>query len=176
MNIYLMLVLALYFPAGAGLIYQSARVSLLPERIMSLALAIFCIELARMAVVDLHKASAVSSKKDNVLLEASLNRFRTVVTSTIVLELIGFYLALLFVSGGASVVICSQLWFNLWVNVQLWPGLTPEVIPFALRERIPVLLVNLLELVHLSLWRISSLQIWLASGMFALILLFLMIK
>lgn len=184
---------ALYLPAGMGLLWQSVLLQSLSESLLSLALTLFCAELARMAVVDLDNAAAIASEQiasgqggyaeedadkntEKSTNENALSKFRTVVTSTVVLELIGFYLALRFVASGAAVVIFSQLWFNLRVNVQLWPGLNPAVTPFELQQRIPVLVANVLALLLVSLWFISSWQLWLSSGLLILITCFLLVK
>lgn len=188
---------ALYLLAGMGLLWQSVLLQSLPESLLSLALTLFCAELARMAVVDLDNAAAIASEQiasgqggytegyaeedadkntEKSTNENALSKFRTVVTSTVVLELIGFYLALRFVASGAAVVIFSQLWFNLRVNVQLWPGLNPAVTPFELQQRIPVLVANVLALLLVSLWFISSWQLWLSSGLLILITCFLLVK
>lgn len=191
---------ALYLPASVGLLRQSVLLQSLPERLLSLALTLFCIELARMAVVDLDNAAAIASNQitaaqgdteedteedtegntpenaDKNADEKALSKFRAVVNSTVVLELIGFYGSLGFVASGAAVVIFSQLWFNLRVNVQLWPGLNPAVTPFELQQRIPVLVANILALLLVSLWFISSWQLWLASGLLILITCFLLVK
>jgi len=170
----------LYFPASAALLWQASESLLLSHRLVSLALALFCVELARMAAVDLCNVLAVSekgqAKEGQADREKDLNRFRTVVVSTIVLELIGFYTALFYVACGAAVVIFSQLWFNWFVGIQLWPGLTPEITVFKIQQRIPVLAVNALALLMLSLWFVPAYRLWIAVGLLVLIVLFLVVK
>lgn len=149
----------------------------LEESVLALALAFFCPELAYMASVDLKNIEAVAQQHTKQTAEDSrLNRFLLIVVSTIVLEIAGFYLSLLSLAAGAITVIFSQLWFNLLAGVQLWPGETPAITVFGIKERALVLLANLLGFMCISFWPISVTRIWSASGLLALITLFLLIK
>jgi len=167
----------LFIPAGIGLLIQAAFSATLAEKLLALALAIFCPELARMASVDLSNIEAVAQQQAQQPAEDSrLNRFRVVTISTIVLEITGFYLALISLAPGAIAVIVSQLWFNLLAGLQLWPGQTPAITAFGIKERAPVLIANLLGLIFISLWPLLATRLWSASGLLTLIILFLIVK
>lgn len=189
------LVSLLFLPAGVGFLVQVFTAGTLPESLIALALGLFCPELARMAFVDLDnidaiaeqhlsqeasqstaEPSAAGSAVESPIEDTRLRHFLRIVISTIVLELIGFYVALVSLPLGAGIVIFSQLWFNLLAGIQLWPGQTPAITSFGIAERGAVLSANMLGLVFLSCWPISSLQVLLSSGLLILIVLFLVIK
>ncbi len=173
-----------FAPAGIGLIWQAVYHETVAQQLLALALALFCPELARMAKVDLDNVAATMQQVE----DARLYRFLSVVNSTIVLELLGFYTALVSLPAGAVAIVCSQLWFNLLAELQLQPGQTPAVVSFGLSSRIPVLLANIVGLFFLSLWFVLApaseltfgvvIQVrrWLGGGMLALVVLFLLIK
>ncbi|MEM8504618.1 MAG: hypothetical protein AAF716_15855 [Cyanobacteria bacterium P01_D01_bin.1] len=177
----------LFAPAATGLIWRVIYSETLAQQLLALALALFCVELAIMAKVDLDNIAIVKEEEDT-----RLDRFFLVVISTIVLEVFGFYTALLSLPVGALVVVFSQLWFNLLAGLQLHPGRSPAVVSFGLSKRFSVLLANAAGLFLLSLWFIptlSSALSWelapsfviqlrrcLSGGLLALVVLFLLVK
>ena len=160
-----------FLPAGLTLLFHAIGSTSLAERILALALTLFCPELARMAFVDLRNISAIAQQED-----PQLQRFRKVVYSTIVLETVGFYTALVSLPIGASVIIVSQLWFNLLADIQLWPKETPAIVPLPANDRRAVLIANGIGIGLLGLWPIQETQIWLASGLLTLVTLFIVVK
>ncbi|MBE9063398.1 hypothetical protein [cf. Phormidesmis sp. LEGE 11477] len=176
----------LFIPAGARLLWQAVYGEAAAQRLLALALMLFCLELANMAKVDLDNISLTLKRALQQAEDDQLSSFLFVVSSTIVLELIGFYAALVSLPIGAIVIVCSQLWFNLLAKLQLQPGQTPAVISFGLLQRLPVLLANGAGLGLLSLWFVPNsalaigfviqLRQWLAGGLLALVILFLLIK
>lgn len=181
------LVPVLFLPAGLGLLMEISAAATTAERVLAAAIALFCPELARMAWVDLSNVAAVTQQTEQVAeqmaeqmaeqaRDSRLNRFHAVVISTIVLEITGFYLAMLSLPGGAIAVIFSQLWFNLLADIQLYPGQTPAIVPFGRADRRAVLIANGIGLGLLGLWFWQEIRIWLASGLFLLIIIFLLIK
>lgn len=166
----------LFLPAGLGLLIQGFHLTLVADRILALALALFCPELARMARVDLENIAAIIQSPAQSPAEDRLSHFHRVAVSTIVLEMVGFYTALVSLPWGAITIIFSQLWFNLLAGIQLRPEATPTIVPLGISDRCTVLIANGLGLALLSCWPISSVRIWLASGVFVLIVLFLFIK
>ena len=161
-----------FLPAGLGLLVRTVSSALLAERILALALTLFCIELARMAFVDLRNISAVAQQS----LDPRLQRFRKVTYSTIVLEVVGFYTALGSLPAGALIIIASQLWFNSLANIQLWPKAIPAVVSLPASDRLAVLIANGVGIGLLGLWPIQAVRTWSASGLLVLITLFLAIK
>ncbi|MGB3787319.1 MAG: hypothetical protein WA949_04865 [Phormidesmis sp.] len=174
----------LFAPAGIGLVLQAVYPETPAQQLLALALALFCPELARMAKVDLDNVAATMQQVE----DARLSRFLFVVVSTIVLELLGFYSALISLSVGALVIVGSQLWFNLLAELQLQPGQTPAVVSFGISRRMPVLLANMIGLLLLSLWfvpelapelrlgSVAQVRRWLSGGMLMLVTVFLLIK
>ena len=124
-----------------------------------------------MAFVDLRNISIVAQPQD-----PRIQRFRKVVYSTIVLEIVGFYAALYSLPIGALIIISSQLWFNLLAGIQLWPEKIPAIVSLPARARPAMLIANGLGIGLLGLWPIRETQIWSASGLLLLITLFLAIK
>ncbi len=172
------LVPVLFVPAGVLLIMQVITpASTVATRGLALALALFCPELAHMAGVDLKNVLALFSNQPPLSEEDSrLIRFYNVAASTIALELTGFYTALFSLPVGAAIIIASQLWFNLLANVQLEPDKTPPVVSFGASDRKPIIVANIVGLSFLLLWPIQTAQIFLASSLLLLIVLFLLIK
>jgi hypothetical protein len=210
----------LFLPPGSGLLFHSATSATLAERLLALALALFCPELAHMAQVDLDNIAAILRRNGYTPLENSfasvitvlrqppspfvepdaedahaedantvaqrssahlpedsrLNRFYKVTTSTIVLEIVGFYLALLSLQWGALLIILSQIWFNLLAAVQLHAKETPAVVSFGIADRQAVLVANAIGFGLLCSWPIEAARTWLASGLLVLIVLFLIMK
>lgn len=170
----------LFLPAGLGLITQAITTPYVAQKILAIALFLFCPELARMAWVDLQNIDAVAAvipkdPKDSFITEA-LTPFHRVVVSTIVLELFGFYLAQPFLVIGAIIIIFSQLWFNLLAGIQLCPEAAIPVVPLGMSDRKAVLIANAIALSLLCCWPIESVRPALATGLLILITLFLLIK
>ncbi len=174
----------LFVPAGMGLVWQIVYHETIAHQLLALALALFCPELARMAKVDLDNIAATMQQ----VADTRLSRFLSVVVSTIVLELLGLYIALVSLPMGALVIVGSQLWFNLLAKLQLQPKQTPAVVTFGISRRIPVLAANMVGLLLLSLWFVpvlapglalggaTQVRRWLGGGVLALVVLFLLIK
>lgn len=170
----------LFLPAGLGLVIQAIAAPSLDQKILSFALFLFCPELARMAWVDLKDvamtAETIKEDSEDLSLTQSLSRFHRVVVSTIVLELLGFYLALRFAAIGAIVIIFSQLWFNLFAGVQLRIAEPVPIVPFGIGDRSAVLMANAIALLLLCFWPMEPVRTALAIGLLTLITLFLLIK
>lgn len=160
-----------FLPAGLALLIQAASPIPLSERLLALALALFCPELAYMAFVDLKNIVAIAHQQDS-----RLKRFARVTHSTIVLETVGFYTALVSLPVGAVIIIASQLWFNLLADIQLWPEASPAIVSWPPSRRRAVLIANGLGLGLLGLWPIQEIRIWLTSGLLTLATLFLVLK
>jgi hypothetical protein len=198
----------LFLLPGLGLLFQAATsaTATSAERLLSLAIALFCPELARMAQVDLDNIAAILERNaqaipdqnaqvslrqnaqrpdlDPVAQQADLSppedsrlrHFYKVTLSTIVLEIVGFYLSLLSLQWGALTLIFSQIWFNLLAGVQLSPKETPAITPLGIAGRQAVLAANAIGFGLLCCWSIKAAQVWLALGLLVLVALFLVIK
>ena len=161
-----------FLPAGLMLLVRTVSSASLAERILALALALFCMELAHMAFVDLRNISAVAQQSP----DPRLQRFRKVTYSTIVSEVVGFYIALGSLPIGALIIIASQLWFNSLAGIQLWPKNIPAVVSLPASDRLAVLIANGIGIGLLGLWPIQEIRTWSASGLLILITLFLAVK
>ncbi len=179
----------LFVPAGLALLVQVATSPTVAERLLALALALLCPEAAHMAQVDLENAAAVAALMTSPQEEDSrLSHFRRVVISTVVLEAAGFYAALFSLQWGAIIIVFSQIWFNLLAGIRLFSNASPDeaseassndalkIVSFGIAERQVVLAINTLGLGLLCFWFIESAQVWLASGLLGLIVLFLVVK
>lgn len=172
----------LFVPAGLALLFQVATSDTVAEQLLALALALFCPELAYLARIDLENAAAVAALAASTQEEDSrLRHFHRVVISTIVLEATGFYTTFFSLQWGAILIISSQIWFNLLAGIRILPSETSpakalQVVSFGIAERQAVLAANTLGLGLLCFWFIESAQIWLASGLLGLTILFLTIK
>lgn len=167
----------LFVPAGLTLLFQVATSATVAERLLALALALFCPELASLAQIDLENAAAASTHEE----DSRLRHFHRVIISTIVLEATGFYTTFFSLQWGAILIIFSQIWFNLLAGIQILPSETPpakalQVVSLGIAERQAVLAANILGLGLLCFWFIELARIWLASGLLGLTVLFLVIK
>lgn len=165
----------LFLPAGLGILLRAVQAASLAERLLAIALALFCPELARMALVDASNLTAIAQHQQ----DSRLDRFLNVLISTVVLELFGFYIAFFSLPVGGIVVISSQLWFNLLAGIALYPGRIPAVTSLGIAERTPILIANGLGLLLLGLWMLwpdSDIRIGVAAGVLLLITLFLGLK
>lgn len=170
-------VICLYAPAVIALGQSSLKATTLPERVLSLAMLLFCVELARMARVDLDNIALIQPRlKDSQAEYSLLKTFRLTLLSTLVLELLGFYGTWVSLQWGGAIVLFSQLWFNLLAGIQLWPKQAEAIEVFGPRQRIPVLVANAMGLILLSLWTVETARLELAAGLLALVSLFLLIK
>ena len=196
------LIPVLFLPAGVGLFFKIATAPTAAQEVLAIALIIFCPELIRMAWVDLKNIEILNSTAvlpaasrstqtatsfEKISLESELDkslaqptqqlqRFRIVVISTIVLEATGYYLTLISLPAGALVIIFSQLWFNSLVAVQLYPSQPVPVVPFKLKDRRAILVVNVITTGLLCLWPIAAIRLSLASTLLALVALYLTVK
>jgi len=193
------LVPLVFVPAGVTLLTRSlgsvgigpAAIALTPaEQLLSIALLLFCIELSWMAYVDLNNVRLISSHTNTCKAEQAegsaadeqleqsslLNRFLGVLASTIVLETTGFYVALFSLLAGALLVVTSQIWFNLFSGVQLFPAQSHPIVLFGPRQRIDVLAANGVAFSSLCLWPAFSMELPAAICLLLLITLFLILK
>ncbi len=192
----------LFLPAGMGLLFEIAIAPSAAQKILALALALFCPELTRMAWVDLQNIELLTIAKTSSetvdtgsptiaaataqpkMTEPSaqpqqsqqLNRFRTVVVSTIALEVTGFYLTFASLPVGAVMIVLSQFWFNLLASIQLHPAKPVPIVSLGIQDRQAVLTVNAITAGLLCLWPIQSMRLGLAVALLALTTLFLAVK
>lgn len=146
----------LFVPACFGLLFKVGLASSLDERLVALGAVILCLEQSRMAAVDLRYVTQVKAQ----LNDPRLDRFRWVTLSTIVIELIGFYLALHWLGWGAFIVLVSQVWFHLLANIELQPEQDPPFYVRGISQRWSVLAADVIAIGLISLWiaRVAALM------------------
>ncbi len=138
----------LFLPASLGLLRQVIWGDGLSHQFLALGFLLFCIDQARMAVVDLDHIAAVQIQ----VTDARLKRFYWVTVSTIVIELVGFYAASILLGWGAMVVLLSQVWFNLCAGIQLQPTAAQVIRPQGISGRSLVLAGDIIGLLLVGLW------------------------
>jgi hypothetical protein len=158
-------ILLLFFPAWLGLLRQVFGADSLADQVLAIAILLLCIDQARMAVVDLEQLAQVKQQTQ----DRRLRRFSQATVSTIILELLGFYIAGIWLGSGAIAVLLSLIWFNLLAGIQLHPEQTVTIRPWGIPERLPVLLADGIGLVLISLWMVRIAPLAIASGLLGLV-------
>ena len=95
---------------------------------------------------------------------------------TIVIELIGFYLAWQYLALGMGVFLISQLFFNTAANLQLHPGSHDPIRPFPTQARWPVLLANGVALSLIALWQANQFRQLMSSLWLGMVVIYLAVK
>jgi hypothetical protein len=163
---------AIYSPACCLLLGKMILAADLSERILTVALLLLALDLARMAVVDLEAVKVLRQEGENAAVEG----FFRVTISTIVLELWGLYATWGNLVLGGTIVSVSQLWFNLLVRVQLKPTAAVKVKHWRIVDRLPVIGAQIFTLAILSLYSQDFARLWLAVTLLASILIYGVIK
>ncbi len=136
-----------YAPAMVLVLWQAIVQVGFGQKFLAIAILLLSFDLLKMAIFDLEQAAKVRSMLVVGRLEPRLDRFLWVTIGTIVLELIGLYLAPISLSNAAIVVLFSQVGFNLLTQVQLTPDIADEVQvdkiqPWRIRDRAVVLIAD----------------------------------
>jgi hypothetical protein len=158
------IIFLLFFPANLCILRQVVWGEELTHQILAVAMFLFCIEQARMAARDLEQIVEAKAQ----IKDSRLDTFLKVTTSTIFLELLGFYSASIWLGWGSVLILLSQVWFNLLASIKI--STSPEIFiqPWKVSERYNVLVADFMGLVLVSLWmlQIASVQItWILFGM-----------
>ncbi|MEM8543449.1 MAG: hypothetical protein AAGF66_05590 [Cyanobacteria bacterium P01_H01_bin.119] len=161
-----------FFPAGAGLLIQGLLAQTWDSRLIGLAAVVLCAEQGRMAAVDLNNITALRRQTVDV----RLDRFQWVMISTIVVELVGFYVALVWLGWGALIVLASQVWFHSLVKVELQPQKDPPYYGRAIAQRLPVLMADGIALMLIGLWMVRIMPLVAAIALFTIVALYGVVK
>lgn len=135
-----------------------------------LALTLLCIDQGRMALVDLDNIRQVT------LADQRVRQFHRVTLITIAIQLIGFYLAWIYLGFGTALVLISQLFFNTAAKIQLYPDRLDPIQSVGLHERSPVLLANAIALGLIALWQLGQFRQITAALLLVMVLGYLGIK
>jgi hypothetical protein len=167
----------LFFPASLGLVRQAIVGEGLAFQLLAIAFLLFSVEQTRMARVDLEQIAEIRQQmQDQQAPDERLKHFYRVTIGTIALELIGFYMAAIWLGWGAVLVLLSQVWFNCFANIQLYPADVSSIRAWGISQRIPVLVADGIGLVLVSLWMANISSLWMASGILSLAIGFGIVK
>lgn len=142
------LIFFLFFPASLGVLGQVFQPQMLHHQLLAWGLFLLAIDQAKMAVLDLEQIETITHQT----LDPRLTRFYWVTTSTIVIELIGFYLAARYLGVGILLVLGSQVWFNALVRIRIDPTQINPIQTKPYLEKVLLFLANLLGMGLISLW------------------------
>ncbi|OLP18161.1 hypothetical protein BST81_14185 [Leptolyngbya sp. 'hensonii'] len=153
-------IFGLFCPAALGILLgQVIWEHELSHQLLAPGLVLFCIDQARMAVIDLEQITVAKQH----LQDPRLDQFYWITVSTIVIELGGFYLASFFLGWGSLVVLLSQIWFNTLATIHLLPAPAIDIQPRSFQSRLPVLIANGVGVILISLWIMAMGQLWIDS-------------
>lgn len=158
----------LFLPACLGLLGLVLGDAALADKLLALGILLLCVDQARMAVVDLEQVAAVKRQ----VADPRLQRFHQVTLTTIFVELCGFYGASISLGWGAIAILFSQIWFNLGAGIQLDPTAKIPIQSWGVRDRLPVLIANIIGLALVSLWMLAIAPLWISGGLLGLLLLY----
>jgi hypothetical protein len=162
---------SLFFLASLGIMPQIFVSEDLSSSILALGTLGMCIEQARMAVVDLEQIAQFQEK----IVDSRLDRFFVATVSTIILELLGFYLAALEIGWGALIVLVSQIWFHCLAKIQLQPT-TEKIIDYGIKPRLPVLLADGIGIIFVIFWIAKIAPLIMAVNLTAMVLIYCCLK
>jgi hypothetical protein len=178
------IIFVLFFPAGIGILKQGIWNTELTHQIIAIAMCLFCIEQGRMAVKDLQKIA--EAKK--LVIDARLDNFYIITATTILVELLGFYISSFWLGWGSIIILLSQVWFNLLaaikINTSSQISAKKNIVliePWTISERLPVLVADVLGLVLVSIWMLSfsilrSASFWISLVLCTMVVIYLGIK
>jgi hypothetical protein len=169
----LIFLVGLFSMAGLGLAVQGVLATDWASRLLSLALLCLCADQARMAIVDLRNIQTIATVHKD---DPRLAWFHKITISTIILELLGFYLAWYQLGGGALLVLASQVWFNGLAGVQLDPDAAEPIQAWGLRDRALVLVADGVGIGLTLLWIRAIDQLPVAIGLLAMVLIYGLVK
>lgn len=170
----------LFLPAGLGLLgkviwalgWSDRTSSAWAVAILALGTLLICLEQAHMAVVDLHQIRAVKQQ----IQDPRLHHFHWITLSTIAIELLGFYVATVWLGCGALIVLLSQVWFNLLAKIQLHPAASELIQSWGIKHRLPVLIADGVGILLASLWIAQIVPLLDASILLSIVLVYGWIK
>ncbi|MGI0490733.1 hypothetical protein ACN4EG_02890 [Alkalinema pantanalense CENA528] len=172
------LVNVLFLPAIVGLGWQTIAAVNWATRGVIIALLLLCGDQCRMAIVDLENVALVKdlTLAKKLTQDARLSRFYGVTIATIVIELLGFYSAIGWLGWGAAIVLLSQVGFNLLAGIQLQPQESAPIVPWGIRDRLPVLIADALGLGLVGCWVAGIQPLAMALGLLTMVLIYGVVK
>jgi hypothetical protein len=135
--------------------------------ILALGTSVMSLEQARMAAVDLQEIDHFQEK----ISDFRLDNFFRVTISTIILELVGFYLAAFWLGWGALIVLLSQIWFHCLAKIQLQPT-TDKIIDYGIMPRLPVLFADGIAIMFVVCWLAKIAPLTMATALTAMVFIY----
>ncbi len=175
MQIIPLIIFLFFFPACIGILKQAIWGTELTEQIIAIAMCLFCIEQARMAVKDLQKIT--EAKK--LVTDSRLDSFYIITVTTITVEILGFYISSVWLGWGSIIILLSQVWFNLLAAIKIKSSSASNIDiiePWTIFERLPVLFADILGLVLVSFWMLKVASFWISLFLCSMVLIYLGIK
>lgn len=165
-------IVLLFFPASLGILTQAVWGNDLSRQVLAVATLLLCADQARMAIVDFEQIAAVKQQVQ----DSRVAHFYRITVSTIVLELLGFYSASIWLGWGSVLVLLSQVWFHLLAGVQLHPAAEVAIQPKGISERFLVLAADGVGLVLVGLWLLQVASLWVATILLLMVILYGVVK
>ncbi|NJL61607.1 MAG: hypothetical protein HC903_06995 [Methylacidiphilales bacterium] len=165
----------LFFPACIGILKQAIWGTELTEQIIAIAMCLFCIEQARMAVRDLQKITEAK----RLVVDIRLDSFYIITLTTIIVELLGFYFSSVWLGWGSIIILLSQVWFNLLATIKIKissASIIDVIEPWTISERLPVLIADILGLVLVSFWMLKGASLGISLVLCIMVVIYLGIK
>lgn len=162
----------LFFPACLCILRQVIWGQEITHQLVAVGMFLFCLEQARMAAKDLQQ---IADAKKQVQ-DTRLDNFSTVAISTIFLELLGFYTSSVSLGWGSVLILLSQVWFNLFAGIKIYPLAENVLQPWKISERLPVLIADILGLLLVSFWMLQIASFWISWALFIMATFYCSIK
>jgi hypothetical protein len=170
-----LLLVILFAGAIAGLLMQILTTATLSQRLLATALLLLGIDQTRMAIVDLRNIAILRLRAD-LANSQQLDHFSRITSSTIALELIGFYTSYRWLGWGCIVVLLSQLWFNLLAGVQLAPQADIAIQDCGVNDRSSILLADSIAIMLAILYTLTIAPLATAIALLSMVSLYGCIK
>ncbi len=167
------IILALFLPAGIGLFWEALLSVELSSKLIAIAFFVFCLEQARMAIIDYK----FYKEAQNLYKNSQLPKFKNTLIITIIIELIGFYLANFHLGLGAILVLLSQILFNCFAGIKFNQNNHYLVIEKGnIYHRKIELLADLIALLLMSFWTLNIYSLAIAITMITIVGIYALVK
>ncbi|MGL5033459.1 MAG: hypothetical protein ACRC6M_06620 [Microcystaceae cyanobacterium] len=166
------LIFALFSPAMLGIWLQILNPFPPHHQVLALGLFLFALDQARMAVIDLEQITEAKKQSEDI----RLTRFYWVTISTIIIELIGLYLASAYLGVGILFVLGSQVWFNLVVRIRLETNSSELIQMRRGGEKLLLVVGNLLCMTLIVFWLANIAPITIVVGLWSIAIAYASVK
>lgn len=170
----LQIILITFFtPASMGLLWQTFTNDILSAQLLYFAFFLFSLEQISTAFIDL--SSYFQEKTQDRYSQLSI--FLSIVIITIIIELFGFYFALLSLGWGSIIVLISQFFFNLFAPLKVIPNQDKIILQsYSLSDKLSLLLVDSIVILLITLWFNNIYPLFIGFFILLIMLIFMMIK